>query len=135
LGFRAGRGPVPKTGPAFGYRAREAMSEASERRRIGKLRELLGRANDAYYVDNEPIMADSEFDARLAELIELERAHPELHDPNSPSQRVGGRPLDGFTTVRHAVRMMSIDNTYSLDDLRAWHDRVVKGLEAATRPG
>jgi DNA ligase (NAD+) len=107
------------------------MPEASDRQRIDELRDLLRRANDAYYVDNEPIMPDSEFDALLAELIALEAAHPDLHDPNSPTQRVGGRPLEGFVTVRHRVRMMSIDNTYSLDDLRAWHERVVKGLEAA----
>jgi DNA ligase (NAD+) len=107
------------------------MPEADDRQRIDELRELLRRANDAYYVDDEPLMPDSEFDALLAELIALEEAHPEFHDPTSPTQRVGGRPLEGFVTVRHRVRMMSIDNTYSLDDLRAWHDRVVKGLEAA----
>ncbi|MHC4318468.1 MAG: NAD-dependent DNA ligase LigA [Planctomycetota bacterium] len=106
------------------------MSTSSDEQRIRELRELLQRANDAYYVDNEPIMPDSEYDARLAELIGLERAHPGLHDPNSPTQRVGGEPLDGFTTLRHRVRMMSIDNTYNVDDLKAWHDRVVKGLEA-----
>ncbi|MHC4784962.1 MAG: NAD-dependent DNA ligase LigA, partial [Planctomycetota bacterium] len=106
------------------------MSTSSDEQRIRELRELLQRANDAYYVDNEPIMPDSEYDTRLAELIGLERAHPGLHDPNSPTQRVGGEPLDGFTTLRHRVRMMSIDNTYNVDDLKAWHDRVVKGLEA-----
>ncbi len=106
------------------------MSNASEHRRIEELRELLQRANDAYYVDNEPLMPDSEYDALLVELIGLEQAHPELHDPNSPSQRVGGAPIEGFTTVRHRVRMMSIDNTYSVDDLKAWHDRVIKGLES-----
>jgi DNA ligase (NAD+) len=102
----------------------------SGHQRIGELRELLQRANDAYYVDNEPIMPDSEYDVLLAELIGLEKAHPGLHDPNSPTQRVGGEPIEGFTTVRHRVRMMSIDNTYSVDDLKAWHERVIKGLEA-----
>ncbi|MHC4774281.1 MAG: NAD-dependent DNA ligase LigA [Planctomycetota bacterium] len=106
------------------------MSTSSDEQRIRELRELLQRANDAYYVDNEPIMPASEYDTRLAELIGLERAHPGLHDPNSPTQRVGGEPLEGFTTLRHRVRMMSIDNTYNVDDLKAWHDRVVKGLEA-----
>ncbi|MHC5006702.1 MAG: NAD-dependent DNA ligase LigA, partial [Planctomycetota bacterium] len=106
------------------------MSETSEQQRIGKLRELLQRANHAYFVDAEPIMPDSEYDALLAELIGLEQAHPELHDPNSPSQRVGGEPIEGFTTVSHRVRMMSIDNTYSVGDLKAWHERVIKGLEA-----
>ncbi|MHC4709878.1 MAG: hypothetical protein ACYTA3_05520 [Planctomycetota bacterium] len=106
------------------------MSEAFEHQRIGELRELLQRANHAYFVDTEPIMPDSEYDALLAELIGLEQAHPQLHDPNSPTQRVGGEPIDGFTTVSHRVPMMSIDNTYSVDDLKAWHERVIKGLEA-----
>ncbi|MHC4767561.1 MAG: NAD-dependent DNA ligase LigA [Planctomycetota bacterium] len=106
------------------------MSEAFEHQRIGELRELLQRANHAYFVDTEPIMPDSEYDALLAELIGLEQAHPELRDPNSPTQRVGGEPIEGFTTVSHRVPMMSIDNTYSVDDLKAWHERVIKGLEA-----
>jgi DNA ligase (NAD+) len=110
------------------------MSKASGEQRIRELRDLLQRANDAYYVDNEPIMPDSEYDALLAELIGLERTHPELHDPNSPTQRVGGEPLEGFTTLRHRVRMMSIDNTYNVDDLRAWYDRVVKGMDAEGIP-
>lgn len=97
-------------------------------RRIHELRQRLEEANRAYYVDNQPIMPDSAFDKLLTELIELEAAHPELADPNSPSQRVGGEPISGFRTVRHAVPMMSIDNTYSIDDLRAWHQRVMKGL-------
>jgi len=106
------------------------MGKTSEHQRIEELRELLQRANHAYFVDTEPIMPDSEYDALLAELIELEQAHPELHDANSPTQRVGGEPIEGFTTVSHRVRMMSIDNTYSVDDLKAWHERVIKGLEA-----
>ena len=97
--------------------------------RIEELRGLLHRANRAYYVDADPLMPDSEFDRLLSELATLEDAHPELDDPHSPTRRVGGEPLEGFETVAHAQRMMSIDNTYSLEDLRAWHDRVVKGLD------
>lgn len=104
------------------------MSRSVDTRRIVELRALLDRANRAYYVDDRPVMSDSEFDELLRELQELEAAHPELHDPNSPAQRVGGQPIEGFRTVRHRVPMMSIDNTYSIEDLRAWHERVVKGL-------
>ncbi len=104
------------------------MTTAADTRRILELRALLDRANRAYYVDDEPVMTDSEFDVLLRELQELETAHPELHDPNSPAQRVGGEPIAGFRTVRHRVPMMSIDNTYSIEDLHAWHERVVKGL-------
>ncbi|MDY7110230.1 MAG: NAD-dependent DNA ligase LigA [Planctomycetota bacterium] len=104
------------------------MSKASDRKRINELRELLEEANRAYYVDANPIMSDSDFDARMRELIELEGAHPDLADPSSPSQRVGGEPIEGFKTVRHTVPMRSIDNTYNVNELRAWHRRVLKGL-------
>ena len=99
--------------------------------RIEQLRDLLHRANRAYYVEADPLMSDAEFDRRLNELAALEAAHPELEDPHSPTRRVGGEPLEGFETVPHAQRMMSVDNTYSLEDLRAWHERVVKGLDGA----
>ena len=94
------------------------MSDAD---RIDELRELLDRANRAYYVDADPIMSDRDFDARLAELAALEAEHPDLADPDSPTQRVGGEPVEGFETADHAVPMTSIDNTYSTEDLRAWY--------------
>lgn len=102
----------------------------SPKARVTELRELLERANRAYYVDDQPIMSDPEFDRLLAELAELEHAHPELDDPDSPTHRVGGEPVDGFVTVRHAVPMLSIDNTYDEAGLREWHDRVLRGLGA-----
>lgn len=105
------------------------MDQRQARKRVEELRELLARADRAYYVDAAPFMADSEYDALMRELKELEAAHPELHDANSPSQRLGDRPVEGFVTVAHAVPMMSIDNTYSIEDLRAWYRRVLKGLE------
>ena len=96
--------------------------------RIEELRALLHRANRFYYVEADPIMSDTEFDRLLAELAALEEDHPEAHDPDSPTSRVGGEPVSGFETVSHARRMMSIDNTYSIEDVRAWHERVVKAL-------
>lgn len=95
-----------------------------------ELRELLHRANAAYYVDATPIMPDAEFDRLLAELAALEAEHPELADPNSPTKRVGGEPIEGFETVPHAVPMLSIDNTYDEADLRAWHARVARSAGA-----
>ncbi|MDX2116780.1 MAG: NAD-dependent DNA ligase LigA [Planctomycetota bacterium] len=96
--------------------------------RVAHLRDLLNRANRAYYVDAAPIMSDPEFDRLLAELASLEREHPQLDDANSPTHRVGGEPIDGFTTVKHSVPMLSIDNSYSEDDVRAWVDRCVRGV-------
>ncbi len=104
------------------------MPASKDIRRIEHLRGLLNRANRAYYVEAEPLMPDSEFDTLLRELRELEEKHPEAADPTSPTQRVGGETIDGFHTVRHAVPMMSIDNTYSIESLREWFDRVAKLL-------
>jgi DNA ligase (NAD+) len=101
---------------------------AKDKKRILELRELLDQANRAYYIDAQPIMSDRDYDGLMAELIALEAAHPELADPHSPSQRIGDEPIDSFRTVRHAAPMTSIDNTYSIEDLRAWFDRVMKGL-------
>ncbi len=106
---------------------------ADAKKRVLELREVLERASRAYYVDAAPIMSDVDFDRLLVELGELEKKHPELDDPSSPTHRVGGEPIDGFETVRHAVPMLSIDNTYDLGrkdnkGLLDWYDRVVKDL-------
>ncbi|MEC7353397.1 MAG: NAD-dependent DNA ligase LigA [Planctomycetota bacterium] len=105
---------------------------ADEPARIDELRELLHRANRSYYVEADPFMSDTEFDGLLRELVELESRHPGLADPSSPSARVGGGPVEGFENVAHRVRMMSVDNTYSIDDLEAWHERVLRGLDGDT---
>ncbi|MFZ9914834.1 MAG: NAD-dependent DNA ligase LigA [Phycisphaerales bacterium] len=103
--------------------------QAGEPARIAELRDLLTRANHAYYVDAAPFMTDMEFDTLLAELGELESRHPELADANSPTARVGGAALeDEFETRAHRVPMKSIDNTYSIEDFRAWYARCADGL-------
>ena len=107
----------------------QPTEHTDEVERIHALRELLERANRAYYVDAAPFMSDMEFDAQLAELAALEARHPALHDPNSPTQRVGGQPLEGeFETRAHRVPMKSVDNTYSLEDFRAWYQRCADAL-------
>lgn len=104
------------------------MTRADERSRILELRDLLNRANVAYYADADPFMADSEFDALLAELAELEAKHPEMADPTSPTQRVGGAPIEGFESVAHSIPMLSIDNTYTVEEVRAWYRRCAESL-------
>lgn len=116
------------------------MSKPSPSSRIAELRQLLERANVAYYTHAAPIMSDVEFDRLLVELAQLEREHPELDDPDSPTHRVGGEPIDGFTTVKHAVPMLSIENTYSLghEDNRGlldWFERVQEGLGGGSKGG
>ncbi|MEO0716468.1 MAG: NAD-dependent DNA ligase LigA, partial [Planctomycetota bacterium] len=97
--------------------------------RIAELRAILHQANAAYYQDAAPTIADSEYDALLAELAKLEDRHPEHDDPNSPTKRVGGEPIEGFETKPHALPMLSIDNTYNEDELAEWHARVLKALK------
>src|SRR5262245_7253526 len=101
--------------------------------RAAELRKLVNRHNRLYYVDAKPEISDREFDRPLEELIELEKKHPDLVTPDSPTQRVGGEPIDKFRTVTHRVPMLSIDNTYSPDELREW-DRSVRKLLGGESP-
>jgi DNA ligase (NAD+) len=100
--------------------------------RIDQLRSELEHHNYLYYVEAKPAVSDREFDRLLKELTELETAHPEYSSPDSPTQRVGGQPIDSFRSVEHAVRMMSIDNTYDEADVRAFDERVRKRLGGET---
>ncbi|MGA0172839.1 MAG: DNA ligase LigA-related protein, partial [Phycisphaerales bacterium] len=83
-------------------RSGSAKGESAEPARIEALRDLLRRADRAYYVDADPIMSDPEYDRLLAELAALEAKYPLLADPDSPTCRVGGEPIEGFETARHA---------------------------------
>jgi DNA ligase (NAD+) len=93
------------------------------------LRSEIDRHNRLYYVDAAPEISDKKFDQLLARLTAIEAEHPELQTADSPTQRVGGAPLAEFRTVEHAVPMLSIDNTYSYDEVREWDARVRKGLD------
>ena len=103
------------------------MTDAKEQLHA-ELAEEIRRHDRAYYVDAKPTISDREYDQLYRELIELEKVHPELRMPDSPSQRIGGEPIEGFDTVRHAVPMMSLDNTYSQEEVREFVDRVQKLL-------
>lgn len=96
--------------------------------RARRLRDEIRYHNDRYYLDDNPVIADVEYDALVRELQDLEAAHPELADPDSPTQRVSGRVAETFAKYPHARPMLSLDNTYSIDELRAWDARVRKGL-------
>ena len=103
----------------------------TQARRVAELRDLLRRADRAYFVDAAPFISDREYDERLAELAGLEADRPDLADPTSPTGRVGGEPAEGFRAVEHSVPMLSIDNTYSEADLAAWVERTVAALAGA----
>lgn len=96
--------------------------------RVEELRQKIDHHNRKYYIDAEPEISDREFDRLLEELTQLEREHPELATPDSPTQRVGGAPIDEFRTVAHRVPMLSIENTYNADELRDWEKSVRKVL-------
>jgi DNA ligase (NAD+) len=100
------------------------------RKRIEQLRAEIRRHDYLYYVLNQPQITDQQYDKLFAELKSLEEQHPNLVTPDSPTQRVSEKPLEGFKTVRHAIPMLSIDNTYSPEELRAFDERVAKGLES-----
>src|SRR3954468_9317596 len=110
------------------------MGQSAEQR-IDKLREQINHHNYLYYSESRPQISDREFDRLLAELIELEKANPHLITPDSPSQRVGGDVQSELRPVRHAAPMMSIDNTYSEEEVRAFDERVRKGLGMEKRAG
>jgi DNA ligase (NAD+) len=97
------------------------------KREIEKLRAELERHNRLYYEGN-PEISDYDFDQLMRRLEELEAANPELADPNSPTKRVGGALIESFPTVIHEPPMLSIENAYSLDELREWDERVRRGL-------
>lgn len=97
------------------------------KKEIESLRTEIFRHERLYYVESRPEISDYEFDQLLRRLETLEREHPELASPSSPSQRVGGAPVDGFAAVRHDPPMLSIENAYSLEELREWDARVRRG--------
>src|ERR687893_3271244 len=102
--------------------------------RVEQLRREIRRHEELYYIHAAPEISDAEFDALMRELQQLEAAHPELITPDSPTQRVGGRPVEGFATVEHLAPMLSLDNAYNEEELRAFDDRVKRGLASAGAP-
>lgn len=101
---------------------------SSAKARVAELTALINDHNYRYYILNDPLISDYEFDQLLNELIHLEKEYPTLLEPDSPTQRVGGEITKNFETVQHTYPMLSLGNTYSEDELRDFHDRVVKGI-------
>jgi DNA ligase (NAD+) len=108
------------------------VSQASER--IAQLRQEISQHNYRYYVLNDPIVSDAEYDALMDELRVLEEAHPQLITPDSPTQRVGGQPAEGFVKVEHPAPILSLDKTSSGEEIRAWWERVSRFLPEDAPP-
>ena len=105
------------------------MNLNSAKKEILALSKTIQGHNHRYYVLNDPVVSDEEYDRLLKRLIELEESYPDLRSPASPTQRVGAKVHGDLPTVKHSMAMLSLDNTYSLDELKAWYERVVKGLD------
>ena len=99
------------------------MATKSAKQEIEKLREEIRRHEDLYYVKDNPEISDQEYDQLIEHLQALEQANPKLITPDSPTQRVGGRPAEGFAEVVHRRPMLSLDNSYNIDELRAFDER------------
>ena len=102
--------------------------------RIAQLRAQIRHHEERYYIQNEPEISDEAFDRLLHELERLEAEHPDLVTADSPTQRVAGRPIEGFETVEHLAPMLSLDNAYDEDDLRAFDERVRRGAGLGDAP-
>lgn len=100
--------------------------QKSTEKQINSLRDEIRRHEDLYYLEENPEISDQEYDALLEKLRGLEEQHPELITPDSPTQRVGGRPAEGFPEFRHRRPMLSLDNSYNIDELRAFDARCQK---------
>ena len=108
------------------------MKQAADR--IRELREAIRHHEERYYIHTDPEISDEEFDRLLHELEKLEADHPDLVTPDSPTQRVAGRPVEGFPTVEHLVPMLSLDNAYNREELIAFDERVRKGAGLGGEP-
>ena len=107
------------------------MSNNALAQRAATLREQLAYHNHRYYVLDDPLIPDAEYDRLFAELLQLEQAHPELIQADSPTQRVGGSPLTAFASVTHSVPMLSLNNAFSEEELRDFDRRACQGLGLA----
>jgi DNA ligase (NAD+) len=111
------------------------MDKAAVKQRILKLREQIEDLRYRYHVLNDPKVTDDVYDSLTKELKELEKEHPEFQDPYSPTNRVAGTPLAKFVKVEHAVPMLSLNDVFSEDELRAWEVRIRKLLPPGTNMG
>jgi DNA ligase (NAD+) len=109
------------------------MSNPLEQR-LKELRDAIRHHEERYYVYNDPEISDEEFDRMLHELEQIEAEHPDLVTADSPTQRVAGRPVEGFESVEHRVPMLSLDNAYNEEELRAFDERVRKGAGLGEQP-
>ncbi len=125
-----GAGPLRASQPATAAKLMTSPAPASVQQRVARLRADIERHNYRYHVLDDPEIPDSEYDRLLRELRALEEEFPALVSPDSPTQRVGGAPVDAFSQVRHRMPMLSLDNAFSREDVEGFDRRVRERLEA-----
>jgi len=101
---------------------------------VERLRREIRRHDRLYYVESRPVVSDDEYDRLFRRLLELEEAHPALRTADSPTQRVGAEPQEGFRTIRHVAPMLSLDSTQEAEQVRRFHERVRKALPEGRSP-
>src|SRR6266446_1038194 len=110
------------------------MAKKTVEQRIKELRGAIRHHEERYYIDNDPEISDEEYDRLLHELEKLEADYPDLIAADSPTQRVAGRAAEGFVTVEHVTQMLSLDNVYDEEELKAFDERVRKGAGIGDTP-
>ena len=109
------------------------MTKEEAKQRVEKLRELIEKYRYAYHVLDKSLISDAVNDSLKHELQELENQYPDLVTPDSPTQRVGGKPLDKFTKVTHQVPMLSLTDAFSPEELKEWAERNLKLIQKKER--
>src|SRR3989339_288130 len=102
------------------------MDKAEAEKRVKKLRAEIARLRDLYHVKDDPAVTDAVYDSLNRELKSILKEYPEFIDPNAPEERVGGKPLDKFEKVKHKVRMLSLNDAFSFEELEDWEKRIKK---------
>src|SRR5213075_363747 len=110
------------------------MGRTEAEKNIAQLREEIRKHDRLYYQDAAPIVSDRDYDQLYKELVDLEAQFPDLLTPNSPTQRVGGKPLQAFVQIQHLTPMLSLDNTYSEDEIANFYRRITRLLPDETIP-
>ena len=107
---------------------KRSMDHAGAKKNIARLREEIRKHDRLYYQDAAPVISDREYDRLYKDLVDLETQFPDLLTPDSPTQRVGGKPLEAFAQIQHRAPMLSLDNTYSEDEVANFYKRITRLL-------
>ncbi|MCH6546362.1 MAG: NAD-dependent DNA ligase LigA, partial [Deltaproteobacteria bacterium] len=108
-----------------------ASSREETKREVLNLREQLEKHNYHYYVLDNPVISDAEYDRLFRRLLDLEKAHPEFASPDSPTQKVGAPPLEKFTTVHHNIPMLSLNNATNQEEMKEFEERIRRFLKSS----